>query len=159
MIYTELTNEAMKIAYAAHNGQVDESGVPYIFHPFHLAEQMQDEFTTCIALLHDVIEDTNVTYTQLARKFPKEVTDALLLLTHREGVDYLDYVRAIKRNRYATIVKLADIEHNSDQSRFEGSGVSQERLQYFRDKYANANSIVLDEDESSTILCHSSFAI
>ena len=53
MIYTHLTNEAMKLAYKAHHGQVDKGGIPYIFHPYHLAEQMPDEYTTCVALLHD----------------------------------------------------------------------------------------------------------
>ena len=131
MIYTPLTNRAMQIAFSAHNGQVDKGGIPYIFHPYHLAEQMKDEITTCVALLHDVMEDTDVTYDELASKFPKEVMDALVLLTHKKGTDYLDYVRAIKQNPYALAVKLADIEHNSDESRLVGSGVSQEKLQYY----------------------------
>ena len=67
MIYTPLTMKAMKIAYDAHHGQVDKSGVPYIFHPCHLAEQMTDEVSTCVALLHDVAEDTDVTLEQLAQ--------------------------------------------------------------------------------------------
>ena len=61
MVYTPLTIKAMKLAYAAHHGQTDKSGVPYIFHPYHVAEQMTDEFTTCVALLHDVVEDTGLT--------------------------------------------------------------------------------------------------
>ena len=69
MIYTPLTNRAMQIAYQAHHGQVDKSGLPYIFHPYHLAEQMEDEYTTCIALLHDVMEDTDVTREELAAEF------------------------------------------------------------------------------------------
>ena len=142
MIYTPLTNEAMKIAFSAHNGQTDQGGIPYIFHPYHLAEQMKDEITTCVALLHDVMEDTDVTYEELASKFPKEVMDALVLLTHKEGTDYLDYVRAIKQNPYALAVKLADIEHNSDESRLVGSRVSQEKLQYYRDKYAMAKAVL-----------------
>ena len=60
MIYTVLTNKAIQIAYEAHQGQVDKAGLPYIFHPFHLAEQMTDEISTCVALLHDVAEDTDV---------------------------------------------------------------------------------------------------
>ena len=62
MIYTPLTNKALRLAYTAHHGQVDKSGVPYIFHPYHLAEQMTDEITTCVALLHDVVEDTDITF-------------------------------------------------------------------------------------------------
>ena len=60
MIYTPLTNKAMRLAYDAHHGQADKSGLPYIFHPYHLAEQMTDEITVCAALLHDVVEDTSV---------------------------------------------------------------------------------------------------
>lgn len=60
MIYTELTNKALTIAYRAHHGQLDKSGIPYIFHPVHLAEQMKDEISVCVALLHDVLEDTDV---------------------------------------------------------------------------------------------------
>ena len=56
MIYTELTIKAMNLAYAAHHGQFDKGGVPYIFHPIHLAEQMDDEVSTCVALLHDTVE-------------------------------------------------------------------------------------------------------
>ncbi|MDE6092769.1 MAG: HD domain-containing protein, partial [Ruminococcus sp.] len=81
MIYTKLTNKAMRIAYEAHNGQYDVNGVPYIFHPYHVAEQMNDEITVCTALLHDVAEDTDITIEQLEKEFPKEVTEALKLLT------------------------------------------------------------------------------
>ena len=143
MIYTALTNKAMRIAYNAHHGQVDKSGQPYVFHPYHLAEQMEDEITVCVALLHDVMEDTDVTYEELAKEFPKEVTDALLLLTHREGTDYFDYVRAIKQNPYAKAVKLADIAHNSDQSRMAGcEDVSEGQLRYWQEKYSKAKAIL-----------------
>ena len=73
MIYTELTIKAMNLAYNAHQGQFDKGGVPYIFHPIHLAESMDDEISTCVALLHDTVEDTDVTLEQLAQVFPKEV--------------------------------------------------------------------------------------
>ena len=143
MIYTPLTNKAMKIAYEAHHGQVDQSGQPYIFHPYHIAEQMQDEITVCVALLHDVMEDTDVTFETLGREFPKEVMDALALLTHEEGVDYYDYVRAIKQNPYAKAVKLADIAHNADQTRMAGCAqIPQEKLAHWAQKYAKARAIL-----------------
>ena len=75
MVYTPLTIKAIKIAYKAHEGQYDQSGVPYILHPVHLAEQMTDETTTCIALLHDVLEDTALTLPDLEAEFPKEITE------------------------------------------------------------------------------------
>jgi len=145
MIYTELTNKAMKIAYAAHHGQVDYNGIPYILHPIHLAEAMDDEISCCAALLHDVVEDTAVTMDDLAKEFPEEVMAVLRLLTHGEGVPYFDYVRNIKANPIAVKIKLADIAHNSDQTRCVGSGLSEERLAYWRDKYAKARAILMEE--------------
>ena len=69
MIYTPLTNRAMQIAYQAHHGQADYNGIPYIFHPIHLAEQMDDELSCCVALLHDTVEDTEVTLQELQKEF------------------------------------------------------------------------------------------
>ena len=66
MIYTEMTRQAMRLCYQAHAGQLDKSGVPYVFHPIHLAEQMPDETTTITALLHDVVEDTHYSLPDLA---------------------------------------------------------------------------------------------
>lgn len=143
MIYTALTNKALKIAYAAHDGQTDKAGMPYIFHPYHLAEQMDDEISVCVALLHDVAEDTAVTLESLAEIFPQEVMEPLRLLTHKKGDDYLEYVKALKQNPTAKKVKLADLAHNSDQSRFSGiTGISEEMLVYFRKKYAAAKAIL-----------------
>lgn len=143
MIYTHLTNRAIKLAYAAHHGQVDKAGMPYIFHPYHLAEQMTDEISTCAALLHDVVEDTDVTFEELEQEFPKEVIDALRLLTHAKGTDYFEYVKALKSNPVAKAVKLADIAHNSDETRLEGcEGITEEMRAYFRAKYAKAKAIL-----------------
>ena len=145
MIYTELTNRALRLAYRAHQGQVDKSGVPYIFHPFHLAEQMEDEASCCAALLHDVVEDTAVTMEDLEEQFPPEVTGAVRLLTHDDSVPYEAYVRAIAVNPIACRVKLADIAHNSDQSRMAGcEGVSDAQRQYLKDKYDRARRILLE---------------
>ena len=66
MIYTDKTKKAMKLCYEAHKDQVDKSGLPYVFHPAHVAEQMTDEATTIVALLHDVVEDTDYTLEDLA---------------------------------------------------------------------------------------------
>ena len=120
MIYTVLTNKALRIAYEAHQGQVDKAGLPYIFHPFHLAEQMTDEISTCVALLHDVAEDTDVSLDELAREFPPEVMASLRKLTHQPGVVYADYIIGLRDDQVARKVKMADIRHNSDMSRFAG---------------------------------------
>lgn len=142
MIYTELTKKAMNRAYDAHHGQKDKGGVPYIFHPIHVAEQMQSEYSTICALLHDVAEDTEVTLEELAEEYPSEVMDALKLLTHEEDTPYLGYVRALKDNAIAREVKLADLRHNSDTSR--ASDTSEKALQRM-EKYKKA-IIILTED-------------
>ena len=145
MIYTPLTIRAMQIAYSAHHGQVDKAGVPYIFHPLHVAEQMEEEISCCAALLHDTVEDTEITLEALAADFPPEVVEAVGLLTHEEGTDYYDYVRRIRSNPIAKKVKLADLNHNMDATRFAGVEVPKERIGYFRDKYTKAKAILLEE--------------
>jgi (p)ppGpp synthase/HD superfamily hydrolase len=120
MIYTPLTKKAMKVAFEAHKNQTDKTGLPYIYHPVHLAEQMTDEVTTCAALLHDVAEDTDITLEALAEMgFDSEILAILRLLTHDEAVPYMEYVRKIKTNPLAVQVKLADLRHNSDLTRLD----------------------------------------
>lgn len=119
MINTNLTRKAMIIAYNAHHNQFDKSNVPYIYHPIHLAEQMDNEEECIVALLHDVVEDTTVTMEELEKEFPKKIIDALKLLTHNKDIDYMEYIKAIKNNSIARKVKLADLNHNSDITRLE----------------------------------------
>lgn len=136
MIYTELTKKAMKLCFSAHKDQVDKSGLPYVFHPFHLAEQMEDEYTAVTALLHDVVEDTPYTLGDLEEMgFPPQVLEAIGLMTHDESVPYLEYVSHIKCNPIARAVKLADLRHNSDLSRLDT--VDERSLARVR-KYAEA---------------------
>ena len=122
MVYTMLTKKAMRIAFQAHKDQVDKSGMPYIFHPYHLAEQMTDEATACTALLHDVVEDTDYTFDDLRElEIPEVIIDSLKLLTHDKGVPYSEYIKSIKDSGDAVAinVKLADLRHNSTIERFE----------------------------------------
>ena len=120
MIYTEATKKAMKLCFMAHRDQTDKSGIPYVFHPIHLAEQMQDEDTTVVALLHDVVEDSNCTLEDLAvMGFCDRVVEAIRLMTHNDHIPYMDYVAKIKENPIARAVKLADLTHNSDLTRLD----------------------------------------
>lgn len=142
MIYTTATKKAMKLCFHAHKDQVDKSGLPYVFHPIHLAEQMTDENTTIVALLHDVVEDTDYTLEDLtAMGFSGEVTDAIRLMTHQEGVPYMDYVARIKENPIARAVKLADLKHNSDLSRLD---TVDEKAKKRAKKYAQAMALLLE---------------
>lgn len=115
-----MTKKALKLSFEAHQNQVDKSGMPYVFHPFHLAEQMEDENTTIVALLHDVVEDTDIGFDDLYKMgFSQTVIEALKLLTHDDNEPYEDYIDRIKKNEIAKVVKLADLRHNSDLSRLD----------------------------------------
>ena len=118
MIYTDLTKKALKLCFEAHKDQTDKSGMPYVFHPFHVAEKMETEDTVVVALLHDIVEDTDYSLEDLKTMgFPDRIIEALSYMTHDDSVPYLDYVSKIRENPIATAVKLADLEHNSDLSR------------------------------------------
>ena len=135
MLYTPATKTAMKICYEAHTGQVDKSGLPYVFHPFHLAEQMQTEHEVCAALLHDVMEDTDTTPEELiAAGVPAEYVATCLKLRHKPGVPYLDYVAALKDDPVARRVKIAALHHNSDLSRLDHEPTERDlqRLERYR---------------------------
>lgn len=120
MLYTPMTKKALKLSFDAHKKQVDKSGMPYVYHPFHLAEQMNDEDTTIVALLHDVVEDTDIGFNELiGMGFSNKIIEALKLLTHDDSVPYKQYIDMIKSNDIAKAAKLADLRHNSDLSRLD----------------------------------------
>ncbi len=120
MIYTKDTKRAMALCFEAHKEQKDKSGMPYVFHPFHLAEEMETEDETVAALLHDVAEDTDITLEEIREMgFSEAVMEALRLLTHEPGTPYMEYVRKIKENPVARAVKQADLKHNSDLTRLD----------------------------------------
>ena len=105
---------ALEIAKRAHQGQVDKGGHPYIEHPMAVAEGVKGEKEKTLAYLHDVAEDTPVSLESLRCLFGDEIGDALALLTHEEGVPYMEYVKRLAVNPLARAVKLADLENNMD---------------------------------------------
>ena len=140
MLYTPATRQALKLCCKLHENQFDKSGIPYLAHPLHLAEQMSTEAEICAALLHDVLEDSSTTPSELlAQCIPAEAINAILLLTHDEGVPYFDYIQAIQDGDFsaketlpthngnalevsaaiARKVKIADLRHNSDLGRLD----------------------------------------
>ena len=140
MIYSNMAKKALKLCFDVHKEQVDKSGLPYVFHPFHLAEQMETEDTTIVALLHDVVEDSALTLDDLRQiGFGDAVIAALALLTHDPAVEYMDYVRAIKDNPIARAVKLADLRHNSALTRLDPLA---EKVLARREKYLQAMTLL-----------------
>ena len=144
MLYTHLTKKALHIMFNTHRDQLDKGCLPYVFHPFEVAEQMDDEASVCVALLHDTIEDGKITPEYLdSAGFPEEIVNAVVLLTHKKGVPYDTYIKRIKHNSLATKVKIADLKHNSNTDRLEAvTDEVKERLE----KYARSIEVLEGED-------------
>ena len=117
MIYTDNTKKAINLMYKYHDGQLDKSGLPYIFHPFSVAYDFEEEDLCIVALLHDIVEDTSCTFEELENMFSKDVVDAIRLMTHSDEDDYFSYIERLSNNRIASLVKISDLKHNSDESR------------------------------------------
>lgn len=132
----KLIEKAIALAVEAHAGQVDKAGEAYILHPLHLMMQMESDEERICAVLHDVIEDSCHTLSELRELgFPPSVIGALSLLTHDSShADYEEYIQAIKTNPIARRVKLADLTHNMDPRRlpYPLSTQDWERLQKYR---------------------------
>jgi len=118
MIYTPNINKALNLMYEAHKGQKDKGNIPYVFHPYHIAEQMNTEDEIIVALLHDVIEDTNITLEDIkSYGFNNNILEALKVITHDKNINYIDYINKISKNKLATKIKIRDLKHNIDISR------------------------------------------
>ena len=113
-----MLEKAMKIAEKAHAGQVDKGGHPYILHPKRVMESCETEAEKITAILHDVLEDSDLTTEDLKEEgFSEEIMGALLCLTHKDGEAYMEYIESVCQNPLAAKVKLADLKDNMDISR------------------------------------------
>ncbi len=113
-----LYQQALAIAKDAHKGQVDKAGVAYIQHPLFVASLVDGELAKTVALLHDVVEDSDWTLEDLRKEgLPEEVVQAVGILTKKRNEKYEEYILRVKQNSLARQVKLADLKHNSDLSR------------------------------------------
>lgn len=112
-----MVSAADALAEQAHAGQTDKAGRPYIEHPRRVASRFTDPILRTVALLHDVVEDTQVTLNDLHRQFPTVVVNAVDALTHRKGEDRATYYRRVRSNERARKVKLADVDDNADPER------------------------------------------
>jgi len=120
MIYTPMIKKAINLAYEKHKNQVDKANMPYILHPIHVAEQMDDEQSTIVALLHDIVEDTDMTLDDLLKEgFSLEIIEALSYLNHKDNQDYFEYIKNLSKNEIAVKVKIEDLLHNSDLTRLD----------------------------------------
>lgn len=113
--------KAIQVAAMAHQGQVDKSGEAYILHPLRVMMSCQTSDERIVAMLHDVVEDTEVTLVELAaREFAWHIVDAVDALTRHDGEDYTVFIKRCKSNALARKVKIADIQDNLSPSRAGG---------------------------------------
>jgi (p)ppGpp synthase/HD superfamily hydrolase len=129
---------AIEIAARAHAAQVDKAGQPYVLHPLRMTLAVQTPDARIAAVLHDVVEDTDVTLEQLrAEGFSGVVLEAVEALTKREGEDYEAFIRRVAPNPVAREVKLADLRDNSDLTRIaEPTDRDRERIKNYRQAIA-----------------------
>jgi (p)ppGpp synthase/HD superfamily hydrolase len=120
----DVVARARDVAYAAHEGQVDKTGKPYIAHPQRVVGRLDDPTEQAVAWLHDVVEDTAVTLDDLRGTFPGVIVDAVDAMTKRPGEPLGDYIARVRADPIATAVKRADVADNS----------SLERLEYLDEK-------------------------
>ena len=134
---------ALEIAVESHKNQKQKDGTPYALHPIRLSMSLESEEQKIVALLHDVVEDTDWTFEDLVREgFSESVIEALRLLTHTDGSLYEDYVERLASNSLAKAVKKADLADNMDFKRIpEPTERDFARLQ----KYLRAWRRLLDE--------------
>lgn len=114
---SEMIAAARLIAKLAHKGQKDKAGIDYFTHPEAVAAMLETPEEKVVGYLHDTVEDTDVTVEEIRTVFGDEIADAVALMTHADGVPYMDYVKEIGKNPLARKVKLADLTHNMDISR------------------------------------------
>lgn len=109
---------ALEIAEKAHAGQVDKAGKDYIQHPIYVSNLVESPGAKAVALLHDVLEDSDYTAGDLLNAgFPCEIVEAVEILTKHPGESYDDYLCRVMDNELARVVKIADLTHNSDLTR------------------------------------------
>lgn len=134
--------KALALALKAHAGQKDKAGQPYILHPLRVMLQMENTQTKIVALLHDVLEDSNITLQELKQAgFDPQILEAVDCLTRREQEDYFTYLERVAQNKLALSVKIADLKDNLDVTRLkEITPADQQRL----NKYLKALTFLQD---------------
>ena len=133
--------KAYCIAKKAHKGQKDKGGKPYIKHPVYVAKRVKGRDAKIVALLHDTIEDTSVTYDYIKSVFGDRIAESVKVLTKDKTISYEEYIALIKQNDLARRVKIEDLKHNMDLKRLKV--VTEEDLKRV-EKYKHSLEILSD---------------
>lgn len=139
-----LLERAIAIALESHQGQIDKAGKAYILHPLRVMLAMKSEEEMIVAVLHDAVEDSNVTLEDLKLlDFSAEIIDAIACIAKKSGGPYFDYIQRIKKNSLASRVKIADLRDNMNLQRIPNP--KQEDFDRV-EKYKKALAILQDEE-------------
>ncbi len=142
---------ARLVSRLAHKDQTDKSGVPYYLHPANVASQLNTPMEKVVGYLHDVLEDTDVTEQELYSVFGEKVTEYVKLMTHPKDVPYLDYIKKLADDPVTRHVKMADLRHNMDDSRFEGTEVPAHLKKKKSECYIPAYEYLMEKETQSKV--------
>ena len=132
--------QAIELATKLHAGQVDKAGQDYIHHPLRVMNAVAGEVEKIVAVLHDTLEDTPITFEELEHIFGEAIATAVQALSRLEGEDYFDFIKRVKQNSVAVTVKIADLQDNMDLSRI--ATISEQDIAR-QEKYQQALSILM----------------
>lgn len=149
MIYTPMTRLAMEFCFFAHAQQKDKIGFPYIAHPLWVADRATTEVECCVALLHDVCEDSEfVSIGDVHYFFGDEIAAAVEAITRKKGEQYSEYICRVEKNEIARRVKLIDLEHNTDPQRVAMYNTSPGQLKRYQNAMRRLKGAGRDSAES-----------
>lgn len=169
MYYSQKVAEAMRWAEAAHRGSVDKAGYPYIFHPIAVAEAVDNaidrhygwddkEDFICVALLHDVVEDTSSSIPdgnirdailkKISDTFGSSVSKAVDAISRREGETYNEYIQRVGKNYIARFVKLKDLSHNMSPDR---QKLVEDFSESLNKRYKKAYAYLLKQEQEQSL--------
>ncbi len=115
-----MIKQAIELCYNYHKGQVDKAGKPYFLHPMTVALNCNNDDEKVVALLHDILEDTEITVEELIEKgIPERLCRSIVVITKKENDSYEKYVDRVAKDPIAIAVKIKDLEHNMDVSRLQ----------------------------------------
>jgi (p)ppGpp synthase/HD superfamily hydrolase len=124
----DIIKHAQAIMKMAHNSQFDKGGTDYYLHPLRVAQEAKKMFNTeydkfigeCVALLHDVIEDSNLTADDLVNEnFENAIVSRVVCMTRKDGESYMDYIKRIGEDNICRIIKMCDLKDNMDVTRLD----------------------------------------
>ena len=152
---TFMVSKAVELAARGHQQQQDWAKQAYILHPLRVGMSFNDPKLIAVGVLHDVLEDTEVSEEHLRGIFPKDVVDAVVALTREKGVDYFIYVKQLCKNELARQVKKADLRDNSDPNRKRGGDKWQNEEDWpaLQERYAKALKMIVEYEADAAISC------